>query len=87
MDYQPQTMTTGEMDTELERMVAAAKEILQSVESNTSDTIAILDQIESRVASLSEDMNADMEALDAIEQEAEGEFDVLLLEQAVDIAE
>jgi len=87
MDYQPQTMSVNEMDAELANMLASAKAILQAVETSTDDTLGALDQIESRVASLSEDMNTDMEALDVIEQEAEGEFDVLLLEQAVDIAE
>ncbi len=87
MDYQPQTMTASEMDAELANMLAAAKDILQSVEATTADTLSILDQIESKVISLSGEMATDMEALDAIEAEAEEAFDTLLLEQAVDIAE
>ncbi len=87
MDYQPQTMTASEMDAELANMLAAAKDILQSVEATTADTLSILDQIESKVISLSGEMATDMETLDAIEAEAEEAFDTLLLEQAVDIAE
>ncbi len=87
MDYQPQTMTVSEMDAELANMLAAAKDILQSVEATTADTLSILDQIESKVISLSGEMTTDMEALDAVEAEAEEAFDTLLLEQAVDIAE
>ncbi len=87
MDYQPQTMTASEMDAELANMLAAAKDILQSVEATTADTLSILDQIESKVISLSGEMTTDMEALDAVEAEAEEAFDTLLLEQAVDIAE
>lgn len=87
MDYQPQTMAVSEMDAELERMLAVAKDILQSVEDTTRDTLATLDQVESKVALLSNDMNTDMEALDSIEKNVEEEFDILILEQAVDIAD
>lgn len=46
LEYRAQTISTGEMDERLERMLAQAKQVLKDAVKNGRDTSSILDEID-----------------------------------------